>query len=260
MTRTVLLVRHADTAANESTPGPALERGWKPYGLDSIGRKEARKTAVKLARRGVKALVSSDLVRAKESARIIGDWLGIEPQFHSQLRTWNTGELAGKPKSEVEPQIAKLVRFAPERVIPGGESFDQFCRRVFAALADILATHSANPLAIIIHARIERLIEGWKAAGAKRDHAINVDVFLAKPEQPGHIETCQLDPATLKLSHSEANFERAEKSKGDRCGGCKAYGGRNQCTKVLPPIDDDDWCAVGVAKSDGRWFCPVKEN
>lgn len=257
MTRTVLLVRHGDTTANAGTPGPELERGWKPYPLDDAGRKEARKTAQKLVSRGVKVLISSDLERAKESAKIIGDLLGIEPQFHSQLRTWNTGELAGKPKSEVEPEIGKLVRFAPDRIIPGGESFDQFCRRIFAAMSDILATHSRDPIAVIIHGRIERLLEAWDG---KRDHKINTDTFLAKPEKPGHIEMWGVDPAALKLSHDEVDFERAEKTKGDRCGICKAYGGRNKCTKVLPPMDDDDWCAVGVAKSDGRWFCPVKEN
>lgn len=250
-TRTVYLVRHGDTAANETTPGPALERGWKPYPLDPVGRKEARKLGVKLARRGIKALVSSDLPRAKETAKIIGDWLGIEPSFHSQLRTWNTGDLAGKPKSEVEPVVAKLVRYAPDRVIPGGESFEQFSRRIFAAFSDILATHNVDPLAVIIHGRIERLLEAWNG---KRDHTINVDTFLAKPEQPGHIETWRVDPTLLKQSHKEVDFERAEKTKGDRCGICKAYGGHNQCTKVLPPLDEDDWCAVGVAKSDGRWF------
>ena len=256
MIRTVYLVRHGDTIDNAATPGPELERSWGDEPLHPMGRAEVRKSAKKLARFGIKAIISSDLKRAMESATIIGDWLGIAPQFHTQLRTWNTGELSGKLKKDTEPQIARLVRFAPDRIISGGESFDQFCRRVFAALSDILETHDRYPIAIIIHARVERLIAAWKAAGAKRSHALDVDVFLAKAERPGHIEACELDPAILKLSHAEVGFSNA-KPKGDRCGVCKAYGGRNQCTKVKPPMGDDDWCAVGVGKSDGRWFCPV---
>jgi len=254
--RLVYLVRHGDTVANETTAGPTRERGWKPYPLDPAGRKEARQIAVKLGRRGIKGLVSSDLERAKETADIIGDWLGITPAFHTQLRTWNTGDLAGKLKSEAEPVIARAVRFTPDEALPGGESFENFARRIFAALSDILATHSESPLAVIIHQRIERLIAGWKAAGAKRTHEIDADVFLQKGELPGHIEACQLNTSLLKLSHEEVGFGPAKK-KGDRCRGCKAYGGQNNCTKVVRPIGDDDWCAVGVSKATGRWFCPV---
>lgn len=186
--RTVYLVRHGDTAANAATPGPERERGWKPYPLDDAGRREANRLATKLSRLGIKALVSSDLTRAKQTAEIIGDRLGMKPDFISALRTWNTGELAGQLKSKCEPEIARLVRNAPDRAPPGGESFNQFCGRIFKGLHEALEKHSADPVAIIIHARIERLIAGWKAAGSPKTHKIDPDVFLAKPEQPGHIE------------------------------------------------------------------------
>lgn len=251
--RTVYQARHGDTMDNAATPGPELERSWEPEGLADVGRKEARRAGVKLAAKGIKVLVSSDLPRAKQSAKIMADVIGIEPEFVSQLRTWNTGDLSGKLKADVEGEIARLVRYTPDRIIHGGESFDQFRRRVFAALSDILATHTVDPVAIVIHARIERLVAAWKAAGAKANHAIDPDVFLAKAEKPGHIEACQLDPAALKLSHGEVAFHDARPA-GDRCGICKAYAGLNRCTKVKPPMDADDWCAVGVRRGSGKWF------
>lgn len=261
-TRTVYLPRHGDTSENAATPGPELERGWSDVPLHPMGRKEERRTAVKLARKGIKAIISSDLKRGEQSGRIVADWNGLELETHSQLRTWNLGEMTGKPQAQADKLKAVLVRSTPDRVPPGGESFSQFKRRVFAALADILAKHSANPIVIMVHGNVDALIRAWKAAGQKPNHAIDADVFLREPEQPGQIEVCQLDPASLKLSHFEAEFEpvlpRYSKHPGsDRCGICKAYGGRNQCTKVRTPMDEDDWCAVGVAKSDGHWFCPI---
>lgn len=249
--RIVYLVRHGDTAMNAATPGPELERGWSDVPLHPMGRKEARRTAVKLARIGIKAIVSSDLKRGTQTAEIIGDWLGIAPDFHAQLRSWNFGQ-QGKPEGEADRVADRLAR-QPDCTPSGGESFDDFKRRIFAGLSDTLATHLRNPLAIIVHGRVERLIMAWKACGQKASHAVDVDVFLEKGEQPGHIEAWKVDPATLKLAHDEADFGPGKPS-GDRCGKCKAWRGPDDCTKVLPPMDDDDWCAVGVAKSDGHFF------
>lgn len=250
--RTVYLVRHGDTMDNAATPGPELERGWEPIGLADMGRKEVARTGRKLEGKGIKALISSDLPRAAQSARIVGAELDVEPEFHSQLRTWNLGELTGKPQAQADKVAAQLVRRAPDRVPPGGESFDQFRRRVFAGLSDVLANHPGT-IAVVIHANVERLIEAWKAAGSRPDHTIDADVFLAQAEQPGHIEAWRVDPILLKLSHREVEFHEA-KASGDRCGICKAYGGFNRCTKVKPPMDDDDWCAVGVRRGSGKWF------
>jgi broad specificity phosphatase PhoE len=255
MMRTVYLVRHGATAMNAETAGPARERGWCDVPLDAAGRAEARRVGKELVDLKVNVLVSSDLPRARQSARIIGDVIGVEPEFASQLRTWNTGDWHGDLKSEVEPRIARLVRSAPDRAPPGGESFNAFRRRIFAILADLLVKHDGR-LAVVIHSRIERLLEAWKAAGSKRTHAIDADVFLRQGERPGHVEPWRVDPLALKLSHDEADFGEG-KTKGDLCGICRAYAGPDRCSKVWAPIDADDWCAVGVARSDGHWFSGI---
>jgi probable phosphoglycerate mutase len=216
--RTIYLVRYGDTSMNAATAGPERERGWSPVALDDMGRKEARRVAGELAGKGIKALVSSDLKRAKQSAGIIGDLLALEPDFVSQLRTWNLGKLTGKLQAETDLQVARLVRTAPDRAPPGGESFNASTRRIFAAIADVLAEHD-GAAAIIIHSRIERLLAAWKAAGRPRSHAIDADVFLAQGEEPGHIEICRVNPEALKLLHIEADFgEATATATGDRCG------------------------------------------
>lgn len=195
--RTVYLIRHGDTSANADTPGPELERGWKSYPLDDQGRKEAKLIAARLRRFDhPKALISSDLSRAKQTAQIVGDMLGLVPVFDPGLRTWDTGRCAGQLKSKTEPHIADLVRHHPDEPCDGGESFNGFCDRIFKAFAARLKKYPENPIAFIIHARVERLLEATDHFKASK---IDVDTFLAKPEQPGHIEKWSVNPNGLSL-------------------------------------------------------------
>lgn len=191
--RTIYLVRHADTSMNASA-GAEKERGWSNVPLDAEGRSEAKRIASKLAKCGVKAIVSSDLPRAKQTADIASDWLGVSSTVDSGLRTWDTGKCAGQLKSKVEPHIIDLVRHHPNEACSGGESFDAFCRRIRKALVACIKGHTENPMAIIIHARVERLLA---ATDYLEDRKVNVDTFLSKPAAPGHIEKWTVNPGSL---------------------------------------------------------------
>lgn len=207
--RTVYLVRHGCTRLNSNSDGPERERGWSDVSLDSAGRKEALKSAAKLSKLGVRAIVSSDLPRAKQTGDIISDYLGVPCEFYPVLRTWNTGYLAGRLKVKAEPVIRNLVRM-PEETPKDGESFSHFCDRIRSGLAGIFKTHTENPMAIVIHHRVERLIE---AAGDDWRH-IDSDVFLADGgEQPGQVKKWQINPSVLssgtRLSRKASGFGAA---------------------------------------------------
>lgn len=192
--RTVYLVRHGCTSLNAASKGPERERGWSDVSLDAAGRKEAVRSAAKLSKLGIKIIESSDLKRAKQTGEIISDYIGVPVEFNDGLRTWNTGYLAGRLKVNAEPVIANLVRRDPEEAPKGGESFYQFCRRIRSTLADIFKVHTENPMAIIVHHRVERLI---KASGDEWGK-IDLDEFLSDVgEHPGQIEKWQINPAVL---------------------------------------------------------------
>lgn len=191
---------------NSASAGPERERGWSDVSLDAAGRKEALRTSAKLSKLGIRALLSSDLKRAKQTADIISDYLGIKPEFESGLRTWDTGTLAGRLKRDAEPIIRRLVRDNPDEAPKGGESFDQFCNRIRSCLVDIFKTHTENPMAIVIHHRVERLLE---AAGDDWKH-IDVDKFLAQGENPGTVEKWTVNPSAL--SSGSRKFPRASVS------------------------------------------------
>ncbi len=56
-----------------------------------------------------------------------------------------------------------------------------------------------------------------------------------------------------KLTHRQAHFHQGHHG-GDRCGTCISYVRENQCKKVLGPLDENDWCAVGISKRGGHRF------
>src|SRR5215469_6722522 len=118
---TAYIVRHGKTRLNDETSASVdRERGWSDVPLTPEGRQEAKAAALKLKSKGIEAIVSSDLNRAKETANIIGGILGIKPEFSFELRPWNLGDLTGRVMKEAKPQICAYAK-KPEEKVPGGE-------------------------------------------------------------------------------------------------------------------------------------------
>ena len=255
--RQIYIARHGATRLNEEA-GISVdrERGWSDVPLAPEGREQALKAALKLKDKGIDAIVSSDLNRAKETALIIGHVLGIQPEFSFELRPWNLGHLTGVEMKEATPQIAAYACKTPDKKVPKGESFDEFNTRAFGGVADALANHPGETVLIVAHHRIERLLEAWDKEGQPPEHTINLRSFMAKGDPPGGIKILRTTETALRgdyFSHDDVRYERSAQR--DRCSTCKAYRGRNDCRKgVIPPIEDDGWCRLGNGKRDGHPF------
>ena len=131
-----ILVRHFATPLNEH----AVSRGWLSVGID---KDEAEKlvpgVASTLERYGVDILISSDLPRAEQSAKLIAREMGgdVEVEDSRALRTWNVGDMAGKKEAETVPIRQKLIKY-PEEKAKGGESFQSFLNRYEPELENIV--------------------------------------------------------------------------------------------------------------------------
>lgn len=212
------LVRHGATALNNDVNVSQDKiRGWLDPPLTEEGRNHAKETGKKLKSAGIECIVSSDLKRAKETAQIVGQQLGIKPVFSRELRPWDLGTLTGKPTKEALPEIAEYVR-QPNKVIPKGESFNSFKTRAFSGLADAFDKACADRLCIVTHHRVERLLKAWMAAGQPTDHAkIDLKVFTSKGEPPGNAESLSIDLTKLRKVRKEplrGAIERAIKEAG----------------------------------------------
>ncbi len=185
----IYILRHGATKLNNQTDmSEDRIRGWTDVPLAEEGRKEAEAAGLKLKPKGVQAIVTSDLSRAKETAAIIGKILGVKPAVSRGLRPWNLGTFAGKSSKEAMPAIAQYVQEKPDTAVPDGESFNAFKMRAFEGLADAIEANHGKVLVIVTHHRNERLYEAWGKAGRPEDLSIDLKEFLQKGDPPGGIK------------------------------------------------------------------------
>ena len=178
--RQIYYVRHGDTDLNEESGEHSSEqpvRGWSSVSLNDDGRKEAAKAAESVKSLGITHIVSSDLPRAKETANIIGNKIGITPEFEPGLRTWDLGDLTEKSGKEVHDQVNHYCKEALDERPPGSsESFNEFKDRILSTTSKILQNHPEDhKILVVSHNSPERVIHSWIEAGqpTKRQRLAN---------------------------------------------------------------------------------------
>ena len=152
---TLLLIRHGQTDWNLE---PARCLGWAEVELNETGRAQARDQGRALRGRGLELIVTSHLLRARETAEIIHVELGGELPFvvDPRLAETHRGEWETRLFAEIvaeESATWRAYREHPESFrFPGGESLAEQQRRVLACLRDcaldgrttLLVTHGGS--------------------------------------------------------------------------------------------------------------------
>jgi broad specificity phosphatase PhoE len=166
----LILIRHGESVANAEqrfTRGP-----HEP--LSARGRDEALARARLLQRRADPvALYTSPFVRALETARLIGDVLGLEPIPVSALAEQDFGALRGQPYTSVggDIQLQGRWRYCP----PGGESLEDVFRRAGPALDEIADRHLGGEVVVVSHGGVMAALEAWCRGGFSDDPVIRAN-------------------------------------------------------------------------------------
>lgn len=185
---TIILVRHGETALNatrvmQPVDTPLSERGLAQAA--ALGRR--------LAQLPVKALLSSDLARAWQTAEAVSAQTGLTIEASSLLHERNFGALRGRAYDTLgfDPLV---MAHAP----PGGESAAEFEQRMLQAFALMLRRHDAcgGDLIVVTHGLlIRRLLAGplrlseHKLAGLHLGNTA-LSVFDASPPHPLSLLNC----------------------------------------------------------------------
>jgi broad specificity phosphatase PhoE len=129
----LILVRHGLSEWNAE----GLVQGQADPPLSPQGREEARRIAPLVLAEGPEAVVSSDLVRARETAELLGAGPVVtDPRWReSAMGEW-TGRRAAELLADPSGAFARW-RQGLERP-PGGESFDEMRARAGAAVRDLV--------------------------------------------------------------------------------------------------------------------------
>jgi broad specificity phosphatase PhoE len=154
---TILLARHGETDDNRE---PIRIQGSRDTPLNETGRRQAAELAERVAGDGIRALYTSQLSRARETAEIVGERLGLEPTVDARLAEGDRGRLEGLYWRDVardDPELYAAWRAAGESFrFPGGESLREQSDRVLAALDDVRAREL--PALVVCHGGSIRVV------------------------------------------------------------------------------------------------------
>jgi broad specificity phosphatase PhoE len=142
---TLLLVRHGQTEWNAL----GLMQGQTPdIPLTELGHAQAAAAAAELATLAPGALVSSDLLRARQTAEHCARATGLSVAVTTALREQGYGVLEGRPSRELWDVVDWT---DPHWSAEGGESLAQLHDRVGAYLRRLLADPPSDVVALVTH-------------------------------------------------------------------------------------------------------------
>jgi broad specificity phosphatase PhoE len=142
---TLLLVRHGQSQWNAA----GLMQGQTAHvPLTPLGHQQATAAAAELARLRPGALLTSDLLRAVQTAEHCAAATGLAPQTTPALREQAYGVLEGRPSRELWDVVDWT---DPHWSAPGGESLAELHARVAAFLEDLAAEPPADVIALVTH-------------------------------------------------------------------------------------------------------------
>ena len=147
----VLLIRHGE---NDYSKRGVLAGRRPGVHLNEAGRTQAKELAAGLGRLPIKAVYSSPLERAIETAEPLAKELGIRVIREPGLIETNVGSWEGKSVRRLAlSKYWRIVQHSPSRAgHPGGESFIGTQLRIVSALEAICSRHKPRDLiACVLH-------------------------------------------------------------------------------------------------------------
>jgi broad specificity phosphatase PhoE/ribonuclease HI len=149
---TLLMLRHGETA--HTVEKRFSGSGGEDPPLSPTGEEQVRRAANVLVTRGVTAVVSSPLQRARQTADMVAAALRLPVRVIDDLRECAFGQWEGLTFAEVgERYPERLAAWLGSTAVapPGGESFDEVDRRVRRARDQIIARHSEGTVLVVAH-------------------------------------------------------------------------------------------------------------
>jgi probable phosphoglycerate mutase len=169
----IIAVRHGETAWNVDT----RIQGQLDIGLNDRGLWQAERVGAALAEESIDRIYSSDLDRARTTAKAIARHASHaaarEVQLHTGLRERGFGTFEGETWADIAEKWPDESRrwkqrdphFAP----PGGETPTQLLARVSATVDDIASRHPGEHIVLVAHGGVMDML--YRLATRQELHA-----------------------------------------------------------------------------------------
>jgi probable phosphoglycerate mutase len=173
---TTVLLRHGETPLS-------IEKRFAGIGdipLTPTGVAQARAAALALKDRGLDAIVTSPLVRCRDTAAEVAAVTGLDVRVEDGFRETDFGEWEGLTFREAGkgwPAEMKSWLADPEVAPPGGESFAQVSRRVRTSLDKLKVRYREQTVLVVSHVTpIKLLIKDALGAPMSSLYRMHLDV------------------------------------------------------------------------------------
>ena len=164
--------RHGESQANVDQ----IFAGWMDSPLTEKGRIEAEAEGKRLAKEGMSfdVIISSPLSRAHDTAMLVAKAVGYPVDaivLLDELKERGAGKYEGMPTSSLDNQLEDSDPIAAA----GGESFEEFAKRVSSAL-DVMRSKSAGHGSVLIVAHA-----GWYKMATTLLEQTDITQFFMRP-------------------------------------------------------------------------------
>jgi probable phosphoglycerate mutase len=191
----LILIRHGETDWNREL----RFQGHIDVPLNDMGHEQARRLGCRLARETVQHLVSSDLMRAQQTATPAAQQLGLPVVTTVTLREQHFGVVEGLRADEIQVQHPRAweewLEFREEHAMPEGESARDFHARIVAALGAIATAHAGERVLVVTHGgvldMVWRTAQGLSLSGPRRSEIPNAGfnrIRIADAAMPSQID------------------------------------------------------------------------
>jgi len=147
----LIVIRHGETVWNREK----RMQGTTDTQLTDVGRAQAQALGRRLTGHAFAALYTSDLCRARDTARAIADHTGRTAVTEPRLQERRFGIFEGLTFEEIVARYPEEhARFAsrdPDYAVPGGESARSFTQRCIGCLAEIAGRHPGAEVVVVTH-------------------------------------------------------------------------------------------------------------
>ena len=147
----LILIRHGETEWNRT----GRCQGVADIDLNDTGIRQIEELAHALKGENIKAVYSSDLLRALRTAREIASHHDLEVRVEKGLREMDQGELEGLLFTDIRDRYAHVLkewRESPETLtLPGGETLKQVEERAWDVFEKLDGLHADETIVAVSH-------------------------------------------------------------------------------------------------------------
>jgi valyl-tRNA synthetase len=193
--KSVYFIRHGESEGNAQGFIQGQQEG-NP--LTEKGRDQVKKSAQSLVGKTFKKIISSDLKRAKESAEILKEELGIDAEIEiwPELREWNTGTATMKSIKEVFgtdkfPYDKMAEKFEAGEFGPEAETLEKLLKRGKTVLKKLEKEHD---VLVIAHGGLLGTMKKFTQDG----HLEGLSTFFKQQWDPKNSAVIELPTSYLK--------------------------------------------------------------